>query len=183
MNEVLVEKSPFERELDKVRHFINEEDELLTVREREISLQSIERLNMTEIMRAITSLLVWNSVSSIVSLGVTGGMTGFAIAQGAIKLQYFLPTLALNTIDFIGKYLFLRYRFKDLISNTTALKAATPYGGLVMLTRDLLKGHPELNKALKLYLTTGTRQLKRRVTNFFKSKPQPNYGHLYAMAQ
>lgn len=183
MSETLVEKTIFERELDKVRLFIQEEDELLTYQERTTSLESIENLNMTEIMRAITSLLVWNSVSSIVSLGVNGGMAGFAVAQGALKLQYLLPTLSLGTIDYIGKYLFLRYRFKHLISNTTALKAATPYFGMVMLVRDLLKGHPELSNALTLYLTTGPRQILRKVHNFFKPKPQPSYGKLYAMAQ
>lgn len=184
MDKVSIEKNVGDKELDKVLAFINREGKegSLKAHERKSALQSIESLNMSEIMKAITSLLVWNSVSSIVSLGVNTGMAGFVLAQGSLKLKYLLPSAALWAVDFIGKYLFLQYRFKHLISKTSALKAATPYFGMVFLVQDLLKNHPDLRKALTLYLTTGVRQRVRQVTDFFRPPPQPVYGALYARA-
>ena len=183
MKKESLEKNAVDKELDKVLAFINREGEegALTVREREAALQSIESLNMSEIMKAITSVLVWNSVSSIVSLGVNTGMAGFVLSQGALKLKYLLPSIGLWSADFIGKYLFLRYRFKHLISKTGALKASTPYFGMVFLVRDLLKNHPDLRKVLTLYLTTGVRQRVRQVTDFFRA-PESNSRQIYAFA-
>lgn len=140
----------YQRLYKSFRKFIDQ-DEHFSEAEQQKILTSFENPRNQKIFRLSIILLIWSTIGITIDSTFIGGGVIASLMSGA-DWRFFIPTIAFSVINFIAKFIFVRYYMRKDISTTHAAYCGIPYAGSALILGFLLKGDQLFLHGLKHYL-------------------------------
>ncbi|MFT7327842.1 MAG: hypothetical protein ACI870_000013 [Crocinitomicaceae bacterium] len=132
----------FQKFIDKDEHFSEDQQQEI--------LKSFEDPRHKKIFRLSVILLVWSTIAITIDSTFIGGGVIASIINGA-NWRFFIPTAIFSIVNFIIKFIFVKFYLRDSITNTQAAYCGIPYAGSALILGFLLRVDPLFLKGIKHY--------------------------------